>query len=194
MRKHFLTGWITGMIFLLAHSLLAPTLSFALVGEPSLAGSSPTSASLISTLLLWGDKIAAWALALLSSVLTGYVVRRYLRGIAADILARAVSEIIDAVAEVKQTFVDSLKDAAADGRLTQPEMKEARERAIVVAKANIGPKGLARLGRILGVDSLEQWLTTKVEAVVAGSKIAPVAPPSKTASGTVIGKPPLPPR
>jgi len=148
----------------------------------------PSGETVISMLLGWGDKVASWVLALFGSVLTGYVIRRYMKGTAAEILARALSEIFDAVLEVKQTYVDSLKDASRDGKLTSPEMREARERAISIAKSNLGVKGLARLSRILGVDNLETWLTTKVESAIGTVKIT--APSTKApASSSLLPKP-----
>lgn len=83
------------------------------------------------------------------------------------LVTRALAEIGAAVREVGQTFVDNLKAAAVDGKLTKAEARVAKNKAIEVAKANIGRKGLTRLARILGIDDVEKWIGTQVESAVA---------------------------
>lgn len=101
------------------------------------------------------------------------------------ILARAATEITGAVLEVEQTFVSVLKADAADGKLTSAEMKEAKDKAIAVAKRNLGKEGLERLGRVIGVD-LEQWLGSKVESAVGALRVS--APASPAAGAGPLGK------
>jgi hypothetical protein len=89
-------------------------------------------------------------------------------------ISRALSEVQDAVLEVSQTYADAIKSGKQDGKLTDEEAAEAKRRAIAIAKSNIGAKGLARLGRVLGI-GVDGWLGTKVEATVKTLKAPPAA-------------------
>lgn len=171
MRMKFKLAFISmiSMLIALAHSFL-PRSAFALpdvLSPPEVSG----SANIITTVISWGDHIASWVLALLGTVLTTYVIRKLLKGKVAEIIERTLVEIVDAVLEVKQTYVDSLKASALDGKLTSDERKEARDKAIKIAMSNLGVKGLARLGKILGVESLENWFSTKVESAIGKMKL-----------------------
>lgn len=131
---------------------------------------------MIYDILIHGDEVIAWAGTALAVLVARYVIAKIDNDRVREYLGRAWAEVRAAVAEVHQTYVAALKEANADGKLTPEEAKEARERAISVAKTNLGRRGLARLGRIVGVDSLDSWLSNKVEAAVDGAKrTAPAA-------------------
>lgn len=83
-----------------------------------------------------------------------------------EILSRAGVEISGVVLMVKQTYVDAIREGRADGKLTQEEKDEALDRALEALKANYGIAGLSKLAKILGLDSVEDWLLTHVEAVL----------------------------
>ena len=87
-----------------------------------------------------------------------------------DILFRFGTELRSVVLEVNQTYVKALKEASADGKLTDEEKKEALERAIKKLKSNLGMNFLKKLARILGLSSVEEWLVTQAESMVAGLK------------------------
>lgn len=108
-----------------------------------------------------------------------------------DMLFRAGNEVKAAVLEVEQAFIDRVKAARAPDspggvEITKEEAAEAKALAIAAAKKNIGMKGLQRLARILGLESIDEWLGTHVEAAVKSLSIAQTAaggegPPAEAA-------------
>lgn len=137
----------------------------------AVSGCSDTTALAIAD---YGD----WALrgvgAALSWLLGRYVWQRITHEKTVAILQRAYAEIGDAVREVEQTYVRAIREAAADGKLTAAERDIARDKAIQIAKSNLGKRGLERLGRMLGVD-VDGWIGTKLEAAVDARKPAVAA-------------------
>ena len=121
-------------------------------------------------LFLSGSDIIWWLLGLLATFAMAY-----LRGLIKntkinDIVGRALGEVRDAVREVYQTVVADLKAKSADGKLTDKEKADAKALAIKLVRENIGMKGLAALMRVLGLDDVDSWLGTKVEAVIDALK------------------------
>ena len=111
------------------------------------------------------------AIGLFLSGLTAIVVKHGLALIDSKI-AREYSErgwhsAAAAVRFVLGTYVDELKLANADGKLTAAEKKEAKARAIAAAKSYIGAKGLKEIAKVFDV---EEWLGAKIEAVVSDEK------------------------
>jgi hypothetical protein len=88
-----------------------------------------------------------------------------------DALERAVHAIGAAVGEVQQTFVDELKAASADGKLTASEAHNARDRALLSAKEYLGPKGLDAIRAVIGTDenALDHYLIALIETRIADS-------------------------
>lgn len=121
-----------------------------------------------------GNDVIVWLAVALVGLISRYVVAKIGSETVRKYVGRALDEVYDAVGEVYQTFVSEIKKGRADGQLTDEEKAEAKAKAIAIAKSNIGAKGLARLGRILGVD-IDDWLGTKVEASVAKLK-GPASP------------------
>jgi hypothetical protein len=125
-----------------------------------------------------GEQAVRWGLAALGMVLARLVWVRISNDWARHALGRAYDEVTAAVLEVWQTYVSEIKRAKVDGLLTDAEKREARRRAVAVAKDNLGTKGLKRLANALGVSrffgeadaKVERWLESKTEAVVAGLK------------------------
>jgi hypothetical protein len=117
--------------------------------------------------LMSGDSVIVWVATLVVGLIGKYVLAKIGNETVKKYVGRALDEVYDATGEIHQTYVKALKEANADGKLTAEEKAEAKRMALDVAKANIGSKGLARLGRILGIDSVDDWLDTKVEASVA---------------------------
>jgi len=79
-----------------------------------------------------------------------------------DTKAEAIEAILLAVNSVRQTYVDDLKAAAADGTLTDSEKAEARRRAGAIALQLVGPKA-AELIKSWGEEKLRAY----IEAMVA---------------------------
>lgn len=130
-----------------------------------------------------GDVAVTWLLVFLFGSLSALVLKTISNTTVQAILVRATEEVKDAVLEVEQTYVKALKAANADGKLTDEEKKAAMDKAIAIAKSNIGMKGLKRLARVVGIDAVTSWLETKAEATVATIKKPAVAPPSLSPAG-----------
>jgi hypothetical protein len=98
------------------------------------------------------------------------------------ILARLTAAVTDAVGEVYQAEAEALKEAMADGKLSDAEKARLRQIAVDHAKSYLGPKGLAELMAVLG-------LATEADAdkVIAG-KIEKVIYDAKRASANRIGQ------
>jgi len=87
---------------------------------------------------------------------------------AQELLLRAVHAAEVSVGEVAQTYVDGLKRASEDGKLTQQEADDALTDAIDRAYELLGPKGVARARQVLGSDdeSIDAWLVALIESKV----------------------------
>lgn len=77
-----------------------------------------------------------------------------------------------AVTETWTGYVEALKAAADDGRLTDEEKKEARDQAIELAKGFLGAKGIALIVDGLGIESdfLDSFLGASVESALSDLK------------------------
>jgi len=101
-------------------------------------------------------------LSLLVAVL-GIAVRWVAKRIeASETKTEVLDAIVVAVNSVRQTYVDDLKAAAADGTLTDLEKSEARRRAAAIALQIVGPKA-ADLIRAWGEEKFRAY----IEAAVA---------------------------
>lgn len=124
------------------------------------------------------ESMVAWVLGLVALLLTKYVWRSIGHQTARVILQRAWNEVADAVLETWQTYTSELKRARADGLLTETEKREAKRRAVEIAKSNIGVKGLKRLANVLGFsrffgeadEKVSAWIESKTEVALAGLK------------------------
>lgn len=84
---------------------------------------------------------------------------------AKDYLNSAVTAISNAVVSVNQTYVDSLKKA---GKFDEAAQKEAKEKAIEVAKKLITENAREAIKQIYG--DFDQYLDTTIEALVRENK------------------------
>lgn len=98
---------------------------------------------------------------------------------AGRVLARTGQEMKAVLLSVNQTYVKALREANADGKLTEAEKKEAMARAMKELKSNLGVKGLRRLARILGLPSADFWLETQAEGMLGELKASGLIPGSK---------------
>lgn len=134
--------------------------------------------------LVHGDAILFWVLTAVGGLGARLILAHIKNTTVNGIVTRALSEIGDAVLTVGHTYVDDLKTASADGTLTDAEKAKAKADAIAIAKKNIGMDGLAKLGKVLGIDDLDHWFGTKVEsavATVAAGKAATASAPTAAA-------------
>ena len=127
---------------------------------------------LMYSILVHGNSVIAWVGAFAVALIGKYVIAKIESDKVRGVAGRALTEVDSAVEEVWVTYVEALKEGAADGNLTDDEKQEAKDRAIAIAKTNLGAKGVERLLRILGVDNVDGWLGTKVEAAVSRRKLA----------------------
>lgn len=105
-----------------------------------------------------------WASAKAAQLITAKVKNEYLKGA----LIRLDDAVTAAVKEVQQTFVGSLKDARADGKLTPEEVATAKRSALDAAKSYLGIKGLVELAAVFGLDegTIDKLLGKRIEAAV----------------------------
>jgi hypothetical protein len=105
-----------------------------------------------------------WAAAKLAQLIRAKVQNEYLKGV----LVRLDDAVFTAVKDIEQSVVEQIKEASADGKITDDEKKRIKEKALASVKSHLGTKGLAEVARILGLDggALDGLLSSKVEAAV----------------------------
>ena len=129
----------------------------------------------ISELVL---KVSEVLLPLLLSVLTLAVVKltqfvnakvknEYLK----NVLVRVDDAVLTTVRHLQQNFVEDLKNASADGKLSEEEKKNLKDQALNSVYMHLGgDKGLSEVKKVLGVADLDSLLSSKVEAAVHSLK------------------------
>jgi len=118
----------------------------------------------------YGDRAFLWTMALIVPYVSAYIVNHIKNKTVSLIMSRAWGEIQSAVLEVRQVYVDAIKTASEDGKLTSEEKAEAKNQAIAKAKSNIGIAGIKRLAAILGVEDATNWIANKIESAVSINK------------------------
>jgi hypothetical protein len=105
-----------------------------------------------------------WAAAKLAQLIRAKVQNEYLKGV----LVRLDDAVFTAVKDIEQSVVEQIKEASADGKITDDEKKRIKEKALASVRSHLGTKGLAEVARILGLDggALDGLLSSKVEAAV----------------------------
>ncbi len=105
-----------------------------------------------------------WAAAKLAQLIRAKVQNEYLKGV----LVRLDDAVFTAVKDMQQTVVEQIKAASADGKITDDEKKQIKEKALAAVKSHLGTKGLAEAAAILGLggSAFEGLLSSKVEAAV----------------------------
>ena len=96
-----------------------------------------------------------------------------LRKAANDVIDRAHQEVYASVQYVAQTYVDDLKAAKEDGKLTNEEKAEALSRAKQAFKTRMGQHALEQLAAVVG--DIEEWIRTQIEASIHDSGSALIA-------------------
>ena len=105
-----------------------------------------------------------WAAAKLAQLIRAKVQNEYLKGV----LVRVDDAVFTAVKDLQQTVVEQIKVASADGKITDDEKKQIKEKALGAIRSHLGTKGLAEAANVLGLGggALEGLLSSKVEAAV----------------------------
>lgn len=133
-----------------------PDLTKALV--EALAPLADALLPLLLTALTWASyQLAAWIRAKVQSEIG----RRALLGL------NAGAETV--VRELAQTYVEGLKAAAADGKLTSAEVEAVQAQAMAKLKSYLGPNGVGLLAKMLGAKdpgTVDKLLAATLEAKV----------------------------
>ena len=105
-----------------------------------------------------------WAAAKLAQLIRAKVQNEYLKGV----LVRLDDAVFTAVKDLQQTVVEQIKAASADGKITDEEKKQIKDKALAAVKSHLGTKGLAEAASVLGLGggALEGLLSSKVESAV----------------------------
>lgn len=118
--------------------------------------------------------LISWLTYYLANLIKAKVSNTYLQGA----LVRLDDAVFSAVRMVSQTYVDAIKDASADGTLTNEEKYAAKTKALDAAKSYLGAKGLALITQVLGLTgpALDAYLGGKIETAVAVVNAVPPKP------------------
>lgn len=108
--------------------------------------------------------VVTWVAAKLAQLINARVKNEYLRGV----LLRLDDAVASVVREINQVTVASIKSSSADGRLTTSASAVIKNAALQTVKAHLGTKGIAELGRVLGLDTsaVDRLIGTRIEATV----------------------------
>lgn len=104
------------------------------------------------------------------------------------ILARLTAAVQTVVLDVNGTLKADMIAAAADGKITAEEKAAIKAHAIDRLKTHLGPKGLAEIVEILGINStlVDTFLGSHLEAAIEGSKDrSGVIDPAASSTGDV---------
>lgn len=74
-----------------------------------------------------------------------------------------------AAQDTAQVYVKAIKEASADGKLTEEEKKQAKERALLALKLSLGQKGQELIKEHIGLEGaeLELFLSSHLEAAIS---------------------------
>jgi hypothetical protein len=127
-----------------------------------------------------GPGALTWGLLFLGGLAARHLLPHIGWKYAQDVISRALNEIAFAVREVAQVYADAIKeDPNRNGKLDPEEKERAKQMAIAAAKRNLGAAGLKRLGRVLGLDDVTDWIAGHTEAAVSMlPKKNPALPPA----------------
>jgi len=128
-----------------------------------------------------GEKLVPWLITIVLGLLGKYVYAKIKSDHWRDIIGRATAEVFDVVRDVHQVYVKQIRKQNEDGKLTVKEKAIAKELAFKTLKANLGPKGFARLVKVIGGETATVgWAATKIESAVSAIKAVekPLANPT----------------
>jgi uncharacterized protein YidB (DUF937 family) len=131
-----------------------------------------------------------WASAKLAQLIRAKAQNEYLKGV----LVRLDDAVFTAVKDLQQTVVAAIKEASADGRITDDEKRQIKDKALAAVKSHLGTKGIAELAGILGLEggALDGLLSSKIEAAVHDLRRAEAQPASAPPNGAAVPLAPAP--
>lgn len=135
---------------------------------------------------LWNDVVLPALIAVATGTVTALAgvavqaVRRWAAKLEAEwaqrVMEEAASAAERAVLAVNQTFVDEVRAAKADGKLTSEEAQLAVRKALAIAKHQLGADLLAALIRVVGSEAnANHVLTDLIESALGRAKLAKAA-------------------
>jgi hypothetical protein len=120
---------------------------------------------------------------------TAWVHARTKNALVTGMMDRLSTEVQSAVAAADQLAVADIKAASANGKLTAADAVKVKSDVLAQIKANLGgDAGVAKATKILGVEDIEGYISSKIEAAVkalAASAPATPVPPVVNLSTTV---------
>jgi hypothetical protein len=142
--------------------MLVPILAFA--QEVATAPASDFNSNLFTVLAPIVTAIIALVGVALRNFIAAHTKSEYLKGA----LIRLNDIVFSVVKEIEQTVVAGLKEALADGVLSDEEKAKIKQDAMSLVKQHIGLKGLAEMARVFGLEgaALDAMISTKIEAAV----------------------------
>jgi len=88
----------------------------------------------------------------------------------AGVIMKTDDVALKIVRDIYQSYVDPLKVANQDGKLTEAEKKHAKEQALDQLKSYLGTKGLNEIASLVSAGKLDSYLGTVIENAVSTSK------------------------
>ena len=121
----------------------------------------------LSPVLLAG---LTWLGTRVAALIQARVTNEYLR----RVLIRLDDAVFTAVKDLQQTVVAEIRIASADGKISDVDRRRIKAAAIANVKSHLGAKGIAEMGRILGLGNgaLDGLIGSKVEAAVHDIRVA----------------------
>lgn len=126
-------------------------------------------------LLLFGSSVLALLTAGLA-LLTNWIAKKIKSEHWAAVVMKTDDVAIKVIRDVYQAYVEPLKAANADGKLTEDEKRNAKAMAIQQIKSYLGAKGLNELASLLSAGKIDEYLSSVVENAVSNSKNAAADP------------------
>lgn len=162
------------MILADAAAAAAPAVDF---GAQLWAQVAPTVLTIVSSALV---AVLTWGANEVRKLIAAKVHNEQLAGA----LTRLNDAVFAAVKEVEQTTAAALREANADGKITEEEKKQIKEAAITAAKSYLGPKGIGELVKVMGFNGdaderIAALVSGKIEAAVHDIKAASGEEPPK---------------
>lgn len=118
--------------------------------------------------------ILGWA----AAAVARFVVEKTKNEKVRDLLLRLDTLAFKVVLELEQTMVDAIREANADGKITEEEKATIKAKALENLKSYLGAKGVLELKTIIGLDDgvVTNLLSTAVESALFSVKAKLDAP------------------
>lgn len=133
----------------------------------------PVVAQLTEALIPLVAALGSWALFAAANWLRTKAKNEYQLGV----IARLTDAVATVVREIEQTTIADIKEAAADGVISDVEYAAIRENAIARTKDYLGKNGVRDLEKVFDAEKIESVIRSKIEAEVHKLKSEPTPVP-----------------